>query len=183
MPCPCPFDASAPELTHTTKTVSGAGRDPRGRDYYRYSCTCGREWKQIRVDKLDPGERPTIVDMGPSGVYTCGVCGQRKRGHICTGQPRAASQALSVASPPPPTTLPMPDVTMPTCLVSMSSLDRRKLQLMLWQMDRPGIEWNDERISELNARVSSSRIWALRRITSRLVARRLPFITLASAST
>lgn len=69
------------------------------------------------------------------------------------GQPRAASQALSVASPPSPTTLPMPDVTMPTCLVSMSSLDRRKLQLMLWQMDRPGIEWNDERISELNATI------------------------------
>ena len=93
--------------------------------------------------KLDVGETPVIVDMGQSGNYACGVCGRRKRGHVCKGQ----AQQLQVAVPPSPS-LPMPDANFPSALVSQPSIVRRQIQLYVWQVDRPGLEWCERRYAD-----------------------------------
>ena len=97
----CP-DASTTPGEHTGRAVSGCGRDSNGRDFYIYSCMCGRFWKQIRASQLLPGEVPEILlasmnsaagslsrKRGQEGSgYLCSRWHQPKKNHVCTAGKR-----------------------------------------------------------------------------------------------
>ena len=88
MPLPtCPRSTTG-TLTHSVKTVSGAGGRRR-----TYQCTCGCVWNQICPDALARDEDPGVTERHHvhkihggekrSGGYKCGICGQKKAKHVC----------------------------------------------------------------------------------------------------
>ena len=84
------------------RAVSGCGRDSNGRDFYIYSCMCGRFWKQIRASQLLPGEVPEILPASMNSAagslsrkrgqegsgYLCSRWHQPKKNHVCTAGKR-----------------------------------------------------------------------------------------------
>ena len=92
----CPWNTDGG--VHETSSKTGSGKDKHGRDYYVYVCTCGKYWRQVRADRLKPGETPHIFGVdnisaianggskkrGASGTgYLCSRCHQPKKGHVC----------------------------------------------------------------------------------------------------
>lgn len=89
---PCPVCTS----TQWVKTIAGGSKG-----VYRYVCYAhpkSVEWQQIPPHKQVSNEslRLKMKDTGVQRArrdYRCGLCGQIKKGHVCTGPKRPSTSA------------------------------------------------------------------------------------------
>ena len=71
----------------------GGGTYPK----FAYRCECGKEWQQIKPkDVAEQGLQKTPTFRNHRGSYSCKLCGQPKKGHICSKKPPKPVKATRV---------------------------------------------------------------------------------------